>query len=67
MTEISGGITNKLWKLTANGCTPSAVLLRVYGMGTDFFIDRRDELSIMRAANAKGIGAQVPRGVRCPS
>ncbi len=57
MTEISGGITNKLWKVDADGQTP--ILLRVYGKGTDFFIDRTDELNIMQAANAQGIGAQV--------
>ncbi len=60
VSEISGGITNLLWKLsrTVSNQT-SAVVVRVFGRQTDVIIDRAREEVALEALNRGGFGAQV--------
>ena len=56
--EISGGITNLLWKLVPHyGLDP--VVIRVFGMQTDKLIDREQEQKALLQLNKAGFGAQV--------
>ena len=59
MSLVSGGITNALFKLSADGVKP--VLGRVYGMFTEKLIDREVEVRRMGALWKCGFGAQVRR------
>ncbi len=49
---ISGGITNLLFHLTAQGCPP--VLVRLYGTGTEAVIDRDRENTLLAYLSAQG-------------
>ena len=58
--EISGGITNLLWKLTPkleSGLSP--VVARVFGEQTDLLIDRAREKEVVLQLNQAGFGAPV--------
>ena len=58
--EISGGITNLLWKLTPSlesGLSP--VVMRVFGEQTDLLIDREREKAVLLQLNQAGFGAPV--------
>ena len=58
--EISGGITNLLWKLTPkleSGLSP--VVMRVFGEQTDLLIDREREKQVVLQLNQAGFGAPV--------
>ena len=58
--EISGGITNLLWKLTPkleSGLLP--VVTRVFGEQTDLLIDREREKEVVLQLNQAGFGAPV--------
>ncbi len=60
MSEISGGITNLLWKLTPSlksGLGP--VVVRVFGEQTDLLIDRERERGDLLQLNEAGFGAPV--------
>ena len=60
MSEISGGITNLLWKLTPkleSGLLP--VVARVFGLQTDRLIDREREKQVVLQLNQAGFGAPV--------
>ena len=60
VSEISGGITNLLWKLSHTaGDSTSAVVVRVFGKQTDIIIDRAREEVALEALNRGGFGAQV--------
>jgi thiamine kinase-like enzyme len=54
--ERLGGLTNRVYKLTANG---SAHVLRIAGEGTSEYIDRKVEAHNARVAAAAGVGADV--------
>lgn len=57
VAEISGGITNLLWKLKPP--KGESVVLRVFGKQTDKIIDREKEKKVLHHLNAAGFGAQV--------
>jgi ethanolamine kinase len=60
VSEISGGITNLLWKLSPkleSGIEP--VVVRVFGEQTDLLIDRDREQSVLLQLNQAGFGAPV--------
>ncbi len=60
MSEISGGITNLLWKLTPkleSGLSP--VVVRIFGEQTDLLIDREREKEVLLQLNQAGFGAPV--------
>lgn len=60
VSEISGGITNILWKVApAEGIGLEPVVLRVFGKQTDQIIDRSNEQRILLRVNRAGFGAQV--------
>lgn len=64
VSEISGGITNILWKLSP-GETRAAesVVLRVFGKQTDKIIDREKEKIVLKHLNKAGFGAQACLGL----
>ena len=70
MSEISGGITNLLWKLTPKletGLAP--VVVRIFGEQTDLLIDREREKEVLLQLNRAGFGAPVrilPGIISCP-
>ena len=60
VSEISGGITNLLWKLTPkleSGLSP--VVVRIFGEQTDLLIDREREKEVLLQLNQAGFGAPV--------
>ena len=60
VSEISGGITNLLWKLTPkleSGLSP--VVVRIFGEQTDLLIDRKREKDVLLQLNEAGFGAPV--------
>lgn len=60
VSEISGGITNLLWKLTPKletGLAP--VVVRIFGEQTDLLIDRDREKQVLLQLNQAGFGAPV--------
>ncbi|BDA42425.1 probable ethanolamine kinase [Coccomyxa sp. Obi] len=60
VSEISGGITNLLWKLTPplkSGLGP--VVVRVFGEQTDLLIDRDREKEVLLQLNQAGFGAPI--------
>lgn len=60
ISEISGGITNLLWKLIpAEGTGLAPVVVRVFGQQTDKLIDREAEQQALLQLNKAGFGAQV--------
>ena len=59
MAEISGGITNLLWKLSVENSDLSDVVVRIFGQQTDKIIDRDQERKVLGPLNAAGFGAQV--------
>ena len=64
--EISGGITNLLWKLTPkleSGLAP--VVARVFGEQTDLLIDRPREKEVVLQLNQAGFGAPVRAPASC--
>ena len=60
---ISGGISNALFKVAPTGQSAAPqtppVAFRIYGANTDQFIDRGQELALMRLAFDNGFGPQV--------
>ena len=63
---IAGGISNALYKLAprvppgaAAAPPPPPVAFRVYGDNTEQFVDRTQELSVMRLVKEHGFGPQV--------
>ena len=66
MSEISGGITNLLWKLSpAKEVGLEPVVLRVFGQQTDKIIDREREEKATKHLNEAGFGAQVRARTHC--
>ena len=60
MDEISGGITNLLWKLSPQSEHKLApVVLRGFGLQTDKLIDRQREHEVLVQLNKAGFGAQA--------
>jgi thiamine kinase-like enzyme len=60
VSEISGGITNILWKLQPGGDgKQEPVVLRIFGEQTDKIIDRDQEERVLGPLNRAGFGAQV--------
>jgi len=60
VSEISGGITNILWKLQpGGGGGQDPVVLRIFGKQTDKIIDRDQESKVLGPLNKAGFGAQV--------
>jgi ethanolamine kinase len=64
VTPILGGITNQLRLIHPAGSSsapaalcPEPVLLRVFGAGTDAFLDRAAETAALLELNASGLGA----------
>ena len=62
VTPILGGITNQLRLIHPASSAPAAlcpepVLLRVFGAGTDAFLDRAAETAALLELNASGLGA----------
>ena len=55
---VQGGLTNQLYKLSRSGSgTPvDPVLLRIYGLGTDEFFCREEEIAAFEALSAVGAG-----------
>eukprot|EP01045_Picozoa_sp_COSAG04_P008819 COSAG04_NODE_497_length_13410_cov_6.004658_7_plen_292_part_00 len=55
---VQGGLTNQLYKLSRSGSgTPvDPVLLRIYGLGTDDFFCREEEIAAFEALSAVGAG-----------
>ena len=47
---LDGGISNALLKVTPPAGDAAAAVVRLFGSGTDFFVDRAHELRIMRRA-----------------
>lgn len=60
VSEISGGITNVLWKLHPAEKALDAVVVRIFGKQTDKIIDRDQEKRVLGPLNKAGFGAQVP-------
>ena len=54
---ISGGISNALYKLSPPSSSPIA--LRIYGIGTEKFIDREKEVTTMQLLHRNGFGPQI--------
>lgn len=60
VSEISGGITNILWKVApAERLRLEPVVLRVFGKQTDKIIDRYNEQKVLLQVNKAGFGAKV--------
>jgi len=64
VTRVSGGITNALFKVTASGTTddgtPRAVVVRVFGRGTETFITHRaTQGETSYYLNEYGFGAKI--------
>lgn len=59
VSEISGGITNILWKLQPEGKTLDPVVVRIFGKQTDKIIDRDHEKRVLGPLNNAGFGAKV--------
>lgn len=60
LTVFEDGTTNKLVRLhQEGGPLEDAVLLRLNGVGTDLFIDRDVEITVMISLNRAGIVAPV--------
>ena len=59
VSEISGGITNILWKLQPQGKTLDPVVVRIFGKQTDKIIDRDHEKRVLGPLNNAGFGAKV--------
>ncbi len=59
MSEISGGITNILWKLQPESKTLDPVVVRIFGEQTDKIIDREHEQRVLSPLNSAGFGAKV--------
>ena len=60
LEPIAGGITNALHKVvpeTADRDGPEPVVLRVFGRGTERFLDRETETAALAELNAFGFGA----------
>ena len=60
VSEISGGITNILWKLHPEEKTLDPVVVRIFGKQTDKIIDRDHEKRVLGPLNDAGFGAKVP-------
>lgn len=58
VTKVTGGISNALFKADPKGDL-EAVLVRVYGLNTERFIDREKEVAIMRLVSDHGFGTKV--------
>jgi ethanolamine kinase len=62
-TECTGGITNKLIivsvDMNRSNFKDDHVVFRIYGQGTDVYINRNNEISCMKLLNALKIGAEV--------
>lgn len=57
---ISGGISNALYQIeTSASCGLSRVAVRVYGQGTEKFVDREQELHVMTLLHHHGFGAAL--------
>jgi len=55
---VQGGLTNQLYKLSrgGSGAPVDPVLLRIYGLGTDDFFCREEEIAAFEALSAVGAG-----------
>lgn len=61
-SRLSGGLTNLLHiaeaKCPGHAISPRRVLVREYGIGTDLYIDRDQEVKLFRALGEHGIGSR---------
>ncbi|KAF7806371.1 putative ethanolamine kinase [Senna tora] len=57
--RISGGITNLLLKVSVKvgNCKDVSITIRLYGLNTEHFIDRKKELQATKYLSAAGFGA----------
>jgi ethanolamine kinase len=65
VTVISGGISNALYKLSppstsfSSTSSLSPIVLRIYGIGTEKFVDREKEVTMMQLLHRNGFGPQI--------
>ncbi|KAG7668878.1 hypothetical protein Ndes2526B_g00589 [Nannochloris sp. 'desiccata'] len=60
VSVISGGISNALYKLTPpSSPSLSPIALRIYGIGTDKFVDREKEVKTMQLLHLNGFGPAI--------
>jgi choline/ethanolamine kinase len=57
-TVVEGGLTNLLYKLTHSADSSKAVLVRIYGEGTDDFFSREAEIATFQALSTVGASPQ---------
>lgn len=56
MIKVSGGITNALYIVSLIGETTTKVVLRLFGAGTELFIDRKTENAVFAHLSTVGYG-----------
>lgn len=65
MTEISGGVTNCLKKLSTKSSIGLApVVIRLFGENTEIFINRAREARVLDQIIQSGFGAKVRLGLQ---
>ncbi|MFW6139241.1 MAG: hypothetical protein ACOC7U_08715, partial [Spirochaetota bacterium] len=59
ITQIKGGITNKLYRVKALNDTSKDYVFRLYGEKTDMFIDRDIEMEVMSVLEPLNISPKL--------